>query len=240
MKDVVFQGITCFTVQLEVARCDKSENLGVLVLESDHNPGYYSLHNFPPNKKSTSDKHCYLLVKKSINCFQDIIHRYTRDNSAKFKHRLHVTPGQMSFHNTDYQCVRINTNEAEFTQDLITDLKSLGIEFIADSKVNSYKSLIYYKKYIEFIQISDGIYQDANLPARYFFTIPQRVDYDIFETKMKEIKNKCGFNLFDSFEAHFFLKDEILDFAGIYSEHCDENRFRELKEQLIDKFGIKN
>jgi len=237
MENIAFQGLTCFTVKLEVGRCDRSTELGVLLLESNPNPGYYSKQNFPPNKKTSKDRHCYLLVKNTVNCFQDIVLRHTRDVKKKFKHKLHVTPGQMTFQNVSYQCIRINTSEIELIPELLSDLKSMGIDFISDKKVDKYTSLIYFKKYIEFIELKEGVYQDADLSARYFFSIPKLMEYKELESKMTLIKNNCEFHLFDTFLAHFFGKEKVQDFVGIYSEHCDENRFDELKKELKERFS---
>lgn len=236
MEKIAFEGLTCFTVKLEVERCKKSEDLGVLLLESDHNPGYYSVQNFPPNKKKASDRHCYLLVKNSVNCFQDIVLRLAREVRQNIDHNLHLTPGQMTFNNKEYQCVRINTREMEYVPEVISNLKSLGIEFVSDKKFDKYTSLIYFKKYIQFIKLMDGVYQDANLAGRYFFEIPKTINYNEFESKISSIKNSCNFHLFDAFFNHFFFKDSVQDFVGIYSEHCDEKRFDELKAQLALKF----
>ena len=237
MKNIAFQGLTCFTVKLEVNRCDRSKQLGVLLLESDPNPGYYSKQNFPPNKKNNEDRHCYLLVKNAVNCFQDIILRQSRDLKTKFNHKLHITPGQMTFENKSFQCVRVNTEEVELLPELITILKLNGIEFLSDTKVKKYTSLIYFKKYIEFAQLMEGVFQDIDVPARYFFSIDKPVDFNEFESKMELIKNNCNFHLFDSFSTHFFLKEDVQDFVGIYSEHCDENRFTELQKELKVRFS---
>lgn len=237
MKNIAFQGLTCTTVKLEVARCNRSEDLGVLLLESDPNPGYYSKQNFPPNKKPNADRHCYLLVKNSVNCFQDIILRETRELAKKFKHSVHISPGQMTFKNKNYQGVRINTTEVDLIPELIIHLNKLGIKFMPDQKVKKYNSIIFFKKYINFIKLQEGVYQDADVPARYFFTIPKQIEYSEFEHKMELIKNNCDFHLFDFFMSHFMLKDKVQDFVGIYSEHCDKNRFDELKKSLSEKFA---
>jgi len=125
MENIAFQGLTCFTVKLEVGRCDRSTELGVLLLESNPNPGYYSKQNFPPNKKTRKDRHCYLLVKNTVNCFQDIVLRHTRDVKKKFKHKLNVTTIQLTFQNVSYQCIRINTSEIELIPEFLSDLKSM-------------------------------------------------------------------------------------------------------------------
>ncbi len=237
MKNITFEGLTCFTVKLEVDRCKNSKKLGVLMLESDHNPGYYSLQNFPPNKKKPSERHFYLLVKKPVNCFQDIVLRLAREVRQNIDHNLHITPGQMTFNNKEYQCIRINTRELEHVPEIISNLKNLDIKFVSDRKFDKYTSLIYFKKYIQFIELMEGVYQDANLTGRYFFSIPKTVDYTEFESIIKSIKNSCDYHLFDAFLNHFFWKDSVQDFVGIYSEHCDENRFEELKKGLKERFA---
>ena len=237
MKDERFEGLTCFNIKLELERCKRGKDLGVLLLESDHNPGYYSVHNFPPNKKKNNARHCYLLVKNSVNCFQDIVLRLARDVRQNIDHNLHITPGQMTFNNKEYQCVRINTRELEYVPGLISDLKSIGIKFVSDRKFKKYTSVIYFKKYIEFAKLKEGVYKDANLHGRYFFSIPKNIGYTEFESKIGSIKNNCEFHLFDAYAAHFFWKERVQDFVVIYSEHCDENRFDELKNELDEKFA---
>jgi hypothetical protein len=118
----------------------------------------------------------------------------------------------------------------------IDELLGLGLKLFKDKKVEEYESVIYYKKYTGFINIGEGIYQDENNANRFFFEIPRQINFDDFLSGMERIKFSCDYHLFDSFLASIFIENSTQDFIGIYSEHCDKNRFAELKEEIVKVF----
>lgn len=236
IKNIAFEGLACFTVRLNINKSKFGSDFKELLLASNPTPGYYSKENFPPSKKREKDYHLYLVVKNKLNCFQDIILRHTHEINAKFNYNLHLAPGQMTVLNQEYQCVRINGRNTNHLRDLIDYLKDLGIDFLKDRKISSFDSIVYYKKYIEFLELSEGVYKDNQVPGRFYFAIPKNVDFELFEEKVAQIKNNCKFHLFDSFLTHFFFKDKVQDFVGIYSEHCDETRFEEFEKELVRLF----
>ena len=231
MKDQKLNGYACYTFNVNIARSPISNDIKQLVLESDPNPNYYSKGNFPPNKH-VSDWHIYIPIKNSINCFQDIIIRNTAKLQKEFNLTLQVFPGQITLYNEEYQAVRINTNDINHIPLLINEMKKLGIEFLPDKNIKEYESLIYYKKYTEFIKIEDDVYVDSLVPDRYFFSIPTHIEFNTFIDGMSKIKNSCNFHLFDSFLVYLIEKNNVHDFIGIYSKHCDKNRFSELKDHI--------
>ncbi len=236
MKEVKIDGLTCFLTELFVARSPVSSSVKRLVLESDPTPDYYAKGNFPPNKEHVSDRHLFLPVKKSINCFQDIVYRKACDLVASYDSIKSVYPGQMKFQNEDHQCIRLNVSDINNLPNLIDEFKSLGIRFYSDKHVVTYSSLIYYKKYTDFEFMQEGVYRDKNNSNRYFFEIPRKLKYDELKNGIVQIKNNCDYHLFDSFLVAFFYKNTVKDFIGVYSMHCEENRFAELKKQLNSIF----
>jgi hypothetical protein len=232
MKSIAFAGLACTYTRLEVARLPHSKELKYLVLESDPTPGYYSKGNFPVNKGHVADHHFYLLVKNSVNCFQDEVLRIASLIREETKLLLHVSPGQMTFNNQNYQGIRIKTDEVNHLHLVIDKLRSKGIKFIKDRKVEPYTSTIQFKRYIEFRQLEEGIYQDNHNDKRFFITLPKLVDFDQFLIITEHIKENCDFNLFDSFLTSLYQKDKMLDFAGIYSNHCDRSRLSEFRDNL--------
>jgi hypothetical protein len=42
--------------------------------------------------------------------------------------------------------------------------------------------------------------------------------------------------LFDSFLAEIFIDKDVYDFIGVYSKHCDKERFAELKQEIKKQF----
>ncbi len=236
MKTQEIDGLTCFSVELLVARSHLSGNNGYLILESDPTPDYYAKGNFPPNKKHVSDRHLYLPVKKSINCFQDVVYRKAYQLAEKLGSGLSIYPGQMTFQNEEHQCIRLNLNKAGQLPILIEEFTKLGIQFYKDKHVIVYSSFIYYKKYTAFVNIEEGVYQDKNNPQRYFFEIAKQVEFETFKEGIEKIKNNCDYHLFDSFLVFLFYKDSIRDFVGIYSSHCDKSRFGEFEQEMKKQF----
>ncbi len=83
MNNKEFNGLACFTENVEIAYSSLSNKFGVLILQSDANPDYYARQNFPPSKESGKDQYLYLVAKKQISCFQDII-SVTRFGLSRF------------------------------------------------------------------------------------------------------------------------------------------------------------
>ncbi len=237
MNKIEFDGIACYNVELSVGRSPLSGSYKVLILESNPEPDYYSRANFPPNKRQ-SNWRLFLLVKKHIDCFQDIVLRKAYQINEKLPSKTEIMPGQMSYNNKSYQCIRINLTDIEALSTIIDEIKSLGIEFISDKKVDKFTTKVFFKRYTEFVKIEDGVYRDNLISGRYFFKINSLIELDTFNEGIKKIKNNCDFHLFDSFLTFLFIKGRGQDFIGIYSEHCDEARFGELKKFIKLTFDV--
>ncbi|RLD89078.1 MAG: hypothetical protein DRJ02_02335 [Bacteroidetes bacterium] len=237
MKTKKIDGIACFFIELMVARSPLSDHMNCLVLESDPMPDYYAKNNFPPNEKQVSDRHLFLPVRKTINCFQDVVFRKVNELNKKFNSHLSIYPGQITFQNEEHQCIRLNLKETDQLPQLIEEFEKLNIRFYSDKKVGAYQSLIYYKKHTVFENLEEGVYKDENNPNRYFFEISRQIEFDQFKKGIERIKNNCDYHLFDSFLVSLHFKNEINDFIGIYSKHCEKSRFKELKQEIIKQFN---
>jgi len=236
MNEHGMAGLTCFSMKIDMASSPLSESLNCLVLESDPDPGYYSKNNFPENKH-VHDWHLFLPLKKQVACFQDIILRNIPRLTKLFKVRLRIAPGQVIVKNKSHACIRVNVENKDILPKLIEEFKKLGVKFLSSKKIENYSSLIYYKKYIEFEKLDEGIFQERGNPNQFFFRIPELIDFDRFIEGMESIKFSCNFHLFDSSLASLFVKDDVWDFVGIYSEHCDKNRFKELQNHIEQTFS---
>lgn len=234
MKTNDLKGLTCFKVQREVARSPLSGISDCLILESSPSPDYYSWNDFPPHIRQFSDRHLYLLVKNKMICFHDVILRYSVAIRKKYKNTLHIYPGWMTFHNEDFQCIRLDTSHTEQIEELINDLRKQALEFFPDRRVGNYTGHIYYKKYIRFLPLDERIFQDADNLHRYFFTINTEASISELQYKTDFIKNNCNMCLFDSFLANLFVDYEFIDFFGIWVHQGDRSRFISLLKE-IDK-----
>ncbi len=236
MNDIEFSGFVCYSVKSNVARSPISGNLNCLLLESDPTPDYYANNNFPEHKH-LHDWHLYLPIKKQVVCFQDIVLRNAPLIGAELKSNLKIAPGQIYIQNKNHACIRVNTQNTNQLPFIINEFEDLGIQFYADKKLAQFESLIYYKKYTEFLKIGEGFYQDVDEENRHFFEVPHQINFDEFLIGIEKIKNNCNYHLFDSFLSSIFLKDTTQDFIGIYSEHCNKERFGELAKEIVKVFN---
>lgn len=235
-NNVKYSGVACYNVNVELGRSILSDKTGVLVLETNHQPDYYTRFNFPPNKHQSSWR-LFLLVKKHIDCFQDVVLKKAYLINKKQNTDMEIMPGYIDYSNKKYQCIRINISDKELLGGVINDLEKEGIVFLKDKKTNPYKTSVFFKRYTELIEMKEGVYMDSKIPGHYFFPIDKIIEFDEFEVGVEKIKNGCDFHMFDSFLSFMFIDGgKGQDFIGIFSNHCDEDRFPELKINIKKTF----
>ncbi len=236
MKKVDFEGFTCFAFDADVSRSPLSDSLNRLVLESSASPDYYARNNFPPNQKKFAHRHLYLLVKDQVICFQDLALRNAYHLRQNQNLSIKMFPGQIKFHKHLYQCIRIRVNDINELPLLISNFESIGIKFLNNKQVQEDHAHVVYKKYVEYEKLNEGVFRDIQNENTYFFSTPHRIEFDQFTAVMEQIKMSCNFNLFDSFLSYLFIKEKVIDLIGIYSDHCDQSRFTEMKEEIRQRF----
>ena len=237
MKDPAFSGYACFSQKLKVARFSGADLNNLIVLESDPEQGYFFRGNLPEQTKNINDHHLYLVVRKTIPCFQDRIIRHAHYIENELKLNLHISPGQMTFENEAHSCVRIRVSELDLLQDFIDDLEEMGIEFFYGRRFRHfqpYESFVQFKKYINLEKLDEGVYRNMDDNNSHFVEIPSDIDYSLFETMITDIKNNCELNMFNTALVYFHLKDKILNMAALYSRECNEERLPMLVE-FLDK-----
>ena len=227
-------GYLCFFTSLKLTSFNPNGKNDWMILESHSAPGYYSKANFPINTRRQFDRHLYIVVKKPAACFQDLVLRKSGELKRELNLTLYTSPGQLTLFNKSYQCIRVRVSQVYDIYPLIDALKAEGIEFLKYKKVSTYSSFIQHKKYIKFKKLDDCVYQDEQVPNRYFIQIPRPVDYNEFEKLIEDIKYNCKFNHFDASLAYLNQEEHTFDFAALYSDHCEKDRLSEFKEH-IDK-----
>jgi len=230
-----FSCFACVSMKLMVAKFPSGDNHGRLILESSPDPSYYSRAGFPENLKSVSDHHLYLVVKKPIPCFQDMVMRQSHKMKERLGIDLHIAPGQIRLLGKMYSCIRIRTEDTSNLKTIIEEFRKLGIRFMADRHVAPYEAFIQIKRYTDFEIIEPGIFRDKENPKRYFVTIPGSIEYDAFEELIKEVKNNCNFHMFDASLVYLNCGARFIEMVSVYSEHCEEERLSEMKRILEER-----
>ncbi|MBN2668702.1 MAG: hypothetical protein JXR60_05670 [Bacteroidales bacterium] len=226
---ISFDGIACYNVELDLGKSPLSDVYGRLILETNSQPDYYARANFPPNKHQ-SNWRLFLIVNNHVDCFQDIVLRKSAELRDVFGEKVEIMPGQITINKETNLCIRINTEDTSIIPKVIDELKKVNISFLPNKKRDNVTARVFFKRYTQFVEIEDGVYRDSVIHGRYFFKIDKLNDWEEFQAGIVKIKNSCNFHLFDSFLTFMFHQGKGHDFIGIYSDHCDENRFPELKK----------
>ncbi|MBN2893723.1 MAG: hypothetical protein JXL97_17770 [Bacteroidales bacterium] len=236
MDKIKFSGLTCITRSYKLNRLNLDDEFKYLLLNSGEAKGYYSRGNFLHDQKKSEDFHLFLIVKKSPACFQDVVIRESIKLSRDFKCDLHLSPGQITFENKPTLMIRFKATDAKHINEIVSALNNKGVEFVKDKKIESFDTIAFYKKYIEYKELFDGIYQDSQVDSRFFVKIPGLVSFDEYCEMVKGIKNTSKFHLFESFFAQLYCQNSMLDFAGIYSKNCQLDKFEELKKEILIQY----
>jgi hypothetical protein len=238
MGKISHRGVACYNVNVKLGRSELSDKTGLLVLETNHQPDYYSRANFPPNKHQ-SNWRLFLIVKKHIDCFQDVVLKKAYQINKALKTDMEIMPGFIDYNGKRYQSIRINLSDTSLLEKVIKELESINVVFLTDKKTKDYETTVFFKRYTELVEMKEDVYKDSRIPGHYFFPIDNIIEFDEFEKGIVRIKNGCNFHMFDSFLSFMFVEGgRGQDFIGIYSEHCDESRFDELKKLIKNTFDV--
>ena len=233
MKSNNIEGYVCFAERLDLALSPFSTKNGVLILESDPEPGYFSKNGFPENLAHASDHHLYILTKNPVTCFQDWVIQHSFKVKNELKINLHISPGQLIYLNKQHNGIRIRTQEVKSIEPFLKDLEKMDFQFVKHTKhVQPFKSIVHFKKHVEMKPVGDGVYADVNDKNRHFIELPVAIEYDDFAEMVTTIKNNCKFNMFNAAYASLARRDKVMNFVAIYSKHCDEKRLPEFKYYL--------
>ncbi len=229
---IKYSELTCITRNYKLKYFDFNNKFKYLLLNSGEAKGYYSRGNFLFNQSKLLDFHLFLVVKKGVSCFQDIVIREGVKLSKKFDLAKHIAPGQIIFENKPTLVVRIRPVEFENLNLIIEALQKHGIEFVKNKKVQTFETKAFYKKYYEFKELADGIYQEDASTKRFFIKMPKSIEFEEFKKLIKEIECTSKFHLFEYFLAELYHKNTIINFAGVFSSNCIVDNFEVLKSEL--------
>jgi len=237
MEKISHNGVACYNVNVKLGKSELSDKTGLLVLETNHQPDYYSRAHFPPSKHQNNWR-LFMIIKKHIDCFQDIVLKKAYQINKDLENPVEIMPGFIDFNNKRYQSIRINLSDTSLLKKIILELESIGLVFLSNKKAENYETTVFFKRYTELIEIQEDIYKDSMIPGHFFFPIDNNIEFNDFEKGIEKIKNSCNFHMFDSFLSFMFIEGgKGQDFVGIYSDHCDETRFKELKEHIKKAFN---
>jgi hypothetical protein len=174
----------------------------------------------------------YLITKKRDR--GEKILRATRSIRQYFQYHFDASPAELCIFNDTYFAIRVRSLESF---DIIAELQSCfqgeGIQFMKLKKYND-KGIIKVRKFLDLEIMDEGIYRDLEDPMMYYFEIPVKLSWKVFETITRSVKNNLINNHFDAALGTVYRKD-ITDVIRIYEKECNLERLKELMNTYMEE-----
>ena len=196
-----------------------------LVLESLHPfPGYHG-DTVPDTMKPKS----LFFITRSKYTEEKII-RITQKIKKDTKLEFDGSPGLVTLYNMLNPCIRIKgLDDFEGVPDILNAYKSEGIEFMTNRNIEPYSGIIKIKKYFLLEPITNCTFQDVEVPAMHYFTIPTQLRWNHFERMTLDLKRQLEDDNWDAALGSFYRKTGLVDVIRIYDEMGTRERLNEIR-----------
>jgi hypothetical protein len=203
-----------------------------LILEiSKPFPGYHG-HNLPEKNIPES---LFLVTKE----------RYTNERivravlAAKKKTNLlfDATPGVLYLQNSLVGVVRFKHLKYKDIPEVAKLLVEEGIGFKKQKLVSPYDSIIHIRKFFEMEQIGEGVYRDLTQENMFYFEVPKKLDWDLFEKMTIELKYNMEDSNFDVALVYVYTVSNILDLVRVFDTDCPVSKLETIKRKYLEKIN---
>ncbi len=174
----------------------------------------------------------YLLTKKRYR--GEKILRATRSIHQYSEHPFDASPAELCIFNDTYFAIRVrNLSSFELIPEIQECFQGEGIQFMKKKTYND-KGIIKVRKFLDLELLDEGIYRDLEDPMMYYFEIPVKLRWKVFEVITRAVKNNLDNNNFDAALGVLYRK-EILDVVRIYEKDCSLDRLKELRGTYLEE-----
>ena len=97
--------------------------------------------------------------------------------------------------------------------------------------------MIRVNKFFNINQISDNVYQSVNDKDRYYFAIPNNLDWDQFRDVTFDIKNNINISGYDVAKGIFYDNHGITEIVRIVKPNITLEMVNEVKDKYLDRLS---
>ncbi len=193
-------------------------------------PGYYCSENNPQDS-SCKEMSYYLPVYTSTLPSEDYLCRFCLEAKAK----LHITscPARFSLGGKTVKGIRIKNVKPEEVDLLVRFFEKSGLKFYSKKNTRTFFSHIYLKSFFNVKLISDDIYQSADSKDLYYLSIPEPIEWDLFERLFTYQKSKSKFKNYDAALGYWYTQPVFTDFIRIYGKNLASDKLMEIREEFL-------
>ncbi len=214
-----FDGFVGITKQEVVSVVPFGKKTDILILQSNRQPGYYSVSDFPEEGKSLTESSFYLVLDSHLMCCFDKLLRKVQKIRDRFPATLSFCMGELELNHQTKSCIRVTTLSESNLGVIIKGLEDQGVIFHPFQKIKDQVSRIYFKKFEELELITEGIYKKGVVNNEYFLQIPLEISWEEFTQITEKVRNNISVLFYDAALATIQLHHcKFIDCIRIFSE----------------------
>jgi|WetSurSiteA1Bulk_404760.scaffolds.fasta_scaffold00034_10 hypothetical protein len=200
-----------------------------LVLENlEPFPGYHG-ENMPHDSKPDS---IFLITNKQYPA--ETIFRISEQMCNYAGINFDACPAEIFTHNTQLYGIRIKgLNNYSLISELQGCYLDHGIKFMPGKKIN-YPGLISIHKVFSLERLADHVYKDLEDERTFYVTIPDHLNWSLFKTVTRNVKNNLDNSNFDCAAGYIFLR-KILEVVRIYAPRANVDRLQQIRGKFLDE-----
>jgi hypothetical protein len=237
-KHFKFEGFVGITKQEVVSVDPFGKKANILILQSNKQPGYYSISGFPEETKSITESSFYLVLNSHLMCCYDKLLRKIQKIRVEFPGVLSFCMGELEVDHQTRSCIRVTTSSESALNFIIEGLKVQGVVFHPFQKIKDQTSRIYFKKFEQLELLSEGIYKNELENNEYFLEIPQEITWEEFVVDTENVRNNCKVLFYDAALSTIQLRHcRFIDCIRIFAEFPDLEGLKDLKKHYQKEIG---
>ena len=186
-------------------------------------PGYHGK-NLPDEAEPRS---LFLMVSNEYS-FEEIA-RIARSLHNSYDYSFNATVGTIYFQPYTYHCIRLKyLSSFTYIPQLQEFFGRHGVKFLKKRELER-DALIRIQKVFWLWEQEPSIYRDMNNQVKYYFELPEKVEWEYFRRFTHNIKNNMVDNNFDAAVGVFYRKKHIVDMVRIYDRDRSLGKMKSLK-----------
>ena len=182
--------------------------------------------------------HSILLLVKSDLSFERIL-RATRNINTATEFNLEGAKSELTIGKRKYSGIRLKGVKDFSDIPKIQELyKNEGFDLAKNVRIKKETdSMIRVNKFFNINQISDDVYQSVNDKDRYYFAIPNNLDWDQFRDVTFDIKNNINISGYDVAKGIFYDNHGITEIVRIVKPNISLEMVNEVKDKYLDRLA---
>jgi len=202
----------------------------LILHSSDPFPGFYCSEENPTDN-SCKEFSYYIPFKNSYFGNEELLCRISLEIQAELS--IKICPAVIRTTEENIRAFRVKEIEVSQLNSILTLLTEKNIILHKNKTTKSFLGHIHLKGFFELRQISEGIYENTDSKGLYYLTIPESLDWKIFENIITYQKSNSKFRNFDAAIGYWVEKPSFYDFLRIYGTNLELRQLIEIHKEFL-------